>query len=99
MAAVRKRGGGRVLHLRVIEARRHAGWELCWIARGFGDIEQIDMTVGADDAELSVAELNVGGGGFQQVRGDVLALVDDLQRCLVQRRTADGKRPRAAGQA
>ena len=44
----------------------------------FGDVEQIDMAVGADDAELAVAELDVGGGGLQQVRGDLLALVDDL---------------------
>ena len=48
---------------------------------------------------VAVAELDVGGGRFQQVRGDLLALVDDLERRLVQRRAADGQRARAAGQA
>ena len=35
---------------------------------------------------------------FEQVRGDLLALVDDLQRGLVQRRAADRQRARAAGE-
>ena len=98
MAAVREGGGRRILHLRIIESGLHAGRELRGIARHLRDIEQIDMPVGAHDAELPVAEFDVGGGRFQQVRGDLLALVDDLQRSLVQRRAANRQRARAAGQ-
>ena len=85
-----KVAAGRILHLRGVEPRLHAGRQLRGILRGLRDVEQIDLPVGADDAELPVAELDIGGGGFQQVRGDLLALVDDLQRGLVQRRAADG---------
>ena len=98
VAAVREGSGRRVLHLRVIESRLHAGRESCRIARRLRDIKNIHMPVGADDAELAVAEFNVGGGRLKQVRGDLLALVNDLERRLVQRRAADGERTRAAGQ-
>src|SRR5262249_50690472 len=79
VTAVRERRGGRVLHLRGVEPRFHAGRQLCGVVRGFRDIEQIDRPGGADDAELPIAELDVCGRGLQQVRGDLPALVDDLE--------------------
>src|SRR5215472_12083985 len=54
------------------------------------------MPVSADNTKLTIGKLNVGDGCFQQVRGDVLALVDNLKRSLNQCRTADGKRARTA---
>src|SRR5207244_10615536 len=45
--------------------------------RRAGDLEEADRSVGADDAEGSVAVLDVGGGGLQKMRGHWLAGGDD----------------------
>ena len=61
VAAVGKRFGGGRPCMSGVEPRLHAGRQLRWIARRRRDREQIDAPVGADDAKLALAELDVGG--------------------------------------
>src|SRR3984893_2071273 len=53
--------------------------------------------VGAGNGELAVLELDIGLGGFEQMRGDLAALGNDLVHRLDDRAAADGERPRAVG--
>ena len=97
VAAVRERVRGRRLHVGRVEPRLHSGRQLGRIARRRGNVEEVDAAIGADDAEFAIAVFDVGGGGLEQVCRDGAALLDDLERCLVQRRARDGERARAAG--
>ena len=65
--------------------------------RGQRDFAERLAAVGAGDRELAVLELDVGLGRLEQVRGDLLALGDDLVERLDDRRAADRQRARAVG--
>ncbi len=89
---------GRVVERRLVEARlelvervvvRHV--------RRQRDLAERLAAVGARDRELAVLELDVGVRGLEQVRGDLLALGDDLVERLDDRRAADRERARAVG--
>ena len=53
------------------------------------------LAIGPGDLELASLELDVLLAAFKKMRGDFLALGDDLVACLRQRRTADDQRARA----
>ena len=63
------------------------------------DLAQRHAPVGAGDGEHPVRECDVAGGRFEQMRRDLLALLDDLHRRAVERRAADrhGARAERAG--
>ena len=61
------------------------------LAEGLGAVGR------AFDRELAARVLDVGLVGLQQVRGDLLALLDQLLRALQDRRAADRQRAAAVG--
>ncbi len=68
---------------------RHVGGE--------GDVAERLGAIGARHRELAVLELDVGLGGFEQMGGDLLALVHHLVERLDDGAAADGERARAVG--
>ena len=96
--ARRKGEVGRIVERRLVQPRlelvervvvRHV--------RGERDLAERLAAVGAGDGELAVLELDVGLRRLEQVRGDLLALGDDLVERLDDRRAADRERARAVG--
>ena len=98
VAAVGKGLRRRHAVMRGVEPGLHAGRQLRRIARRLRDLEQIDAQVGADDAELAVAEVDVGAEASSRCAAICVPLSMILRAGLVQRRAADGERARAAGQ-
>ena len=90
-----KREVGRIVERGLVESRlelverivvRHV--------RGQRDLAERLAAIGARDGELAVLELDVGLGRFEQVRGDLLALGDDLVDRLDDGGAADRERAR-----
>ena len=69
------------------------------VERGLGHILDRHLAVGAGDREISVLETDIGLGRFEQMRGDLLALGDQLVAGFGDRGAADRQRARAAGAA
>ena len=82
-----------VERLRTVRRQLHAGADLL---RQFHDV---DGAIRPGDDELAVLELDVAGRGFERVRGDLLALLDDLGRGLDDGLARIHHRARAAGAA
>ena len=72
------------------------GGSLLELEGGLGDIEDADAAVGAGDGEAAALELDIGLRGFQQMRGELLALGDDLLGDHDDGAAAHGGRARAA---
>ena len=72
-----------------------AGSFSSWNA-AFATLVDADAAVGAGDGEAAVLELDVAFRGFQQVRGELLALGDDLVADQDDGAAAHGGRARAA---
>ncbi len=64
------------------------------VRRGLRHIEQSDRAVGALDGEAAACEGDILLGGFEHVRGDLLALLDDLVGRLAH---DDARHPHRAG--
>ena len=64
-----------------------------------GQLEDADAAIGAGDDEAAVGELDVDHRRFHHVRGDLLALLDQLVAGLEEGLAADQRRLRAAGAA
>ena len=60
-----------------------------------GDIGERQRAIGAGDRKDALLEIDVGLGGFEQMRGDRLRLIDDPLGREIDRRAAQGRRARA----
>ena len=79
-----------------VERRRHAFRHLAF-AHPARQLDDVDAAIGAGDGETAIAELDVAFGGFHQMGGRALALLDDQFRGLDDRHSAGGDGARAAG--
>jgi hypothetical protein len=60
-----------------------------WVVDGFGNVGEVDCTVGAYDAKTSLAELQVAGAGLKQMARGELGLLDNVVCRETQRVPAD----------
>ncbi len=98
MHAVAEGEIGRVVDGALVEAGLHGlVREIVRDQGGARDLGEAQAAIGAGDAEQSVAEIDVGLARFEQMRGEALALEDDLPGSTIQRRAADRDRARAEG--
>ena len=59
-----------------VERGRHALRQLAF-AQAARQLDDVDRAIGAGDGEAAIAEFDVGFGGFHQMGGRALALLDD----------------------
>ena len=79
MRAVRKIDLGRTaVEAGLVEPRRFAFRQFRRVLRQRRDVTQAHAQIGADDLERAVVKGDVGGGGFERMRGEALCLLDHL---------------------
>src|SRR5919201_4227035 len=93
------RGAGALADVAHVERRRYALRELEAGAQPLRQLHDADRAIRAGDDEATVGEFDVGGGGFQHVRGDLFALLDQLGRGFDDGGAAVHDRFRTAGAA
>jgi len=76
VAAIGKGRRNRLSGMVDVERGRHALRHLA-LAQAARQLDDVDRTVGAGDGETAIAKFDVGFGGFHQMRGRALALLDD----------------------
>src|SRR3984893_8106320 len=81
----------------LVEAAFEAWRQAADVARRLSDVGDADAPVGAGDREIAIGEFYVGGGGFEQMRGNAFAFGDDLVGRHPQGRAANHRRARAIG--
>src|SRR6266446_137505 len=81
-----------------IERRRYAFRHLAF-AQAARQFDDVDRAIGTGDGETTVRKLDVGFGGFHQMRRRALALLDDQLRGFDDRHPRGGDGARAAGAA
>ena len=79
------------------ETGLHALGQAFRVPRLGGDAAQRNGPVGAGDREDAVGEVDIGLGGFEQMRGDRFRLLDDAVGRHQHGRAAQRRRARAAG--
>ncbi len=93
------RGAGAVADMGDVERLRRVGRRLRAVVQLLRQIHDRDRAVGADDGEVAVLEGDVGRRGFERVRRQLLALLDDFHRGFDDRGAGMHDRFRAAGAA
>src|SRR4051794_7560981 len=90
---------GAVADVTDVEGGRYPLGQIEAGAELFRELHDSDRAVGAGDHEPSLRKLDVSGRGFEDVRGDLLALIDHLRGRLHDGGAAVHDRFRAAGAA
>jgi|SRR6516225_4405415 len=96
VAAIGEGLSWRYAMMRRVEPRLHPCRQFRGIARRLRYRENVEAEIGAGHAKYPINKTYVLRRDFQKVRSELRAFVDDGASRLVERRTRDGKRTRAA---